>query len=96
MEEKSKRPGGRRAKRDFTPIMSERELSKLGGGQVGYIKEMTSEKARDLYPGAGELPSGINLFALHAADGSPLALTDSLQAALGHAMGDELEVKSLH
>ena len=30
------------------------------------------------------------------ADGTPLALTDSRQAALGHAMGDELEIASLH
>ena len=40
--------------------------------------------------------AGFNLFALHAADGTPLALTDSRQAAVGHAMGDELEIASLH
>ena len=34
--------------------------------------------------------------ALHAADGTPLALTDSRQAAVGHAMGDELEVAAVH
>ena len=33
---------------------------------------------------------------LHAADGTPLVLTDSRQAAIGHAMGDELEIASIH
>ena len=40
--------------------------------------------------------SSMDGFALHAADGTPLALTDSRQAAVGHAMGDELEIASLH
>jgi hypothetical protein len=33
---------------------------------------------------------------LQAADGTPIALTDTLQAAIGHAMGDELELASVH
>ena len=39
---------------------------------------------------------GIGVFTLHAADGTPIALTDSKQAAIGHAMGDKLEIASLH
>jgi hypothetical protein len=49
-----------------------------------------------MFPAIQELPTGISLFALHAADGTPLALTDSRQAAVGHAMGDELEIASVH
>lgn len=76
--------------------MSMSELAKLGGGRIAYIRVMTSEEAREMFPAVEGIPTGINLFALHAADGTPLALTDSHQAALGHAMGDELEVASLH
>ena len=76
--------------------MSESELGKLGGGDVAYIKEMTSEEAIKLYPGVKDLPAGINLFALHHADGTPIALTDSRNAALGHAIEDELVVHSVH
>ncbi len=32
----------------------------------------------------------------YAADGTPIALTDTRQAAVGHALGDELEIASLH
>lgn len=77
-------------------IMSDRELAALGGGRVAYIKQLSSEEAVKLYPSASELPPGVRLFALHAADGSPIALTDTRQAAVGHAMGDELEIASVH
>jgi hypothetical protein len=77
-------------------IMSQRELAELGGGQVAYIKELSSDEASRMYPTIKGLPSGINLYALQAADGTPIALTDTLQAAIGHAMGDELEIASVH
>jgi len=78
------------------PIMSMSDFAKLGGGKVAYIKVMSTDEAKELFPAVDGLPSGIDLFALHAADGTPLALTDSRQAAVGHAMGDELEIASVH
>jgi hypothetical protein len=77
-------------------VMSEIELARLGGGQVAYIKTMSSDEALRMFPAIEGLPAGINLFALHAADGTPIALTDTRQAALSHAMDGELEVASLH
>ena len=76
--------------------MSMSELASLGGGKVAYIRIMTADEAKEMFPAIEGLPKGINLFALHAADGTPLALTDSHQAAVGHAMGDELEIAGLH
>jgi len=78
------------------PIMSQLELARLGGGEIAYIKVLSSEEAQRLYPAVEGLPVGINLYALHAADGTPIALTDSRQAAIGHARGDKLEVASVH
>ena len=76
--------------------MSDDQLAELGGGKVAYIKSMSSDEANLMYPAVKGLPKGIELFALHAADGTPIALTDSRQAAIGHAMGDQLMVESLH
>ena len=78
------------------PVMSELEFAKLGDGHVAYIKTMTSEEASRLFPTVEGLPKGTYLFALHGADGTPLALTDTRSAAVGHAMGDELEIASVH
>ena len=86
----------REAEERVLPIMSELEFAKLGDGHVAYIKTMTSEEASRLFPTVEGLPQGINLFALHGADGTPLALTDTRSAAVGHALGDELEIASLH
>jgi hypothetical protein len=80
----------------MAPVISQIELAKLGGGQVAYIKVLTSDEARRLYPAIKGLPAGIDLYALHAADGTPIALTDSWQAAIGHAKGDKLVVASVH
>lgn len=86
----------RKARPVIAPVMSEIELARLGGGQVAYIKTMSSDEALAMFPAIEDLPRGINLFALHAADGTPIALTDTRQAALSHAMDGELEIASLH
>ncbi len=78
------------------PVMSMSDLAKLGGGKIAYIRVMTPDEAKAMFPAIEGLPVGINLFALHAADGTPIALTDSRQAAVGHAMGDELDVAAVH
>ena len=79
-----------------TPIMSAKELARLGDGVVAYIRTMTSEEAKERFPSVDNLPRGLTLYALHAADGTPIALTDTRQAALSHAMGDDLEIATVH
>ena len=81
---------------DAAPFISEVELARMGGGHIAYIRELTPDEAREMFPTVQGLPNGIILFALHGADGTPIALTDSRQAALGHAMEDELEIASIH
>ncbi|MEE8310458.1 MAG: DUF1150 domain-containing protein [Hyphomicrobium sp.] len=76
--------------------MTEGELATLGGGVVAYIKTLTSDEASRMFPAVKGLPEGINLFSLHAADGTPLALTDTRQAAIGHAIDDDLQIASVH
>jgi hypothetical protein len=78
------------------PVMSMSDLAKLGGGKIAYIRVMTPDEAKAMFPAVEGIPAGINLYALHAADGTPIALTDSRQAAVGHAMGDELEIAAVH
>lgn len=81
---------------DFTPLMSESEFAHLGDGEIAYIKELSSEEAREMFPAVQGLPRGIPLFALHGADGTPIALTDTLQAAIGHAHEDDLAIAAVH
>ncbi len=77
-------------------IMSVLEFKSLGGGEVAYIKQMSADEAERMFPAIENLPRGISLFALTAADGSPIMVTDSFNAAAAQARNDELEIQRVH
>ncbi len=76
--------------------MTVREFATLGGGVIAYIKPLTLTEASRMFPAVKGLPEGINLFSLYAADGTPLALSDTKQAVIGHAIDDGLQIASVH
>jgi hypothetical protein len=79
------------------PISAE-ALAQLGDGQIAYVKTVRSEDVGALFPDAEvpQMPPGQILFALHAADGTPIMLTDSREAAIANAWSNELETVSVH
>jgi hypothetical protein len=77
-------------------IMTNEQLASLGGGRVAYLKAMRSEDVNRLFPAAPALQPGLELFALLGADGSPIAVTNSRDAAVANAMQQELEMMSVH
>lgn len=77
-------------------VMSTQAFAVLGGGKIAYVKAIRSEDVHALYPQAPELEPGMRLFALHAADGTPIMVTDSREAAVANAMTHELETVSVH
>ena len=76
--------------------MSRRELAQLGDGEVAYIKQLDPEVAEKLFPALQSTPRGIDLFAVLGADGTPLALTDSRNAAIANAIENDLMPVSVH
>ncbi len=78
------------------PAITQEALAELGDGQLAYVREIRSEDVAAQFPQAPELAPGITLFALHAADGTPIMLTDSREAAVANAWSQELEPVSLH
>jgi hypothetical protein len=78
--------------------MSAEALAHLGDGQIAYVKIIRSEDVRALFPEADvpQMAPGQKLFALHAADGTPIMLTDSREAAVANAWSQELETVSVH
>ena len=60
------------------------------------MKQIRSEDVHSLYPQAPEMQAGLKLFALHAADGTPIIVTDSREAAIASAFTNELEPVSVH
>ena len=78
------------------PVITPQALAILGGGKIAYVKAVRSEDVHSLYPQAPEMQPGMQLFALHAADGTPILVTDSREAAVANAMTHELETVSVH
>ncbi len=82
--------------RDNKIEMSPEALAQLGDGRIAYLKTIRSEDVPALFPQAPEIAPGLKLFALHAADGTPIMLTDSREAAIANAWKQELETVSVH
>lgn len=76
--------------------LSTDEFTHLGQGAIAYVKPIRSEQVPGLFPQAPEMQPGLDLFMLLGADGVPILLTDSKDAALANAWQNELQTVSLH
>ncbi len=76
--------------------VSPEALANLGEGLIAYVKPIKSEDVPGLFPQAPEIAPGLKLFALHAADGTPIMLTDSRESAVANAWSHELQAVSVH
>ena len=81
---------------ELREIMSSVELEHLGDGQVAYVRPVELELAYKLFPSLSGVPDGVALYSLHAADGTPIVLTDSRDAAVADAHEHDLELLSVH
>jgi hypothetical protein len=76
-------------------MLSDTEFAQLGGGHLAYIREIDPQQASVLL---GELPGppGAPLFCLYAADGTPMAISISKQAAMANALANQLMPMPVH
>jgi hypothetical protein len=76
--------------------ISPESLAGLGGGRIAYMRPMRSEEVRTLFPNVPPIAPGLDLWALLAADGTPIMLADSREALVMNAHENDLETVSLH
>ena len=76
-------------------LLSDIEFAQVGGGHLAYIREIDPQQASILL---GELPGppGSPLFCLYAADGTPMAISVSKQAAMANAIANQLMPMPVH
>ena len=79
----------------ISPVSPE-ALALIGGGRIAYVKAIRSEDVAKMFPQAPKIAPGIKLFSLHSANGTPIMLTDTREAALAEARSQELEAVSVH
>jgi hypothetical protein len=81
---------------EATGPMSPKAFEQLGDGEVAYIKQLNLDLAQKLFPALRGKLEGIDLYAVLGADGTPLALTDSRNAAIANAIENDLVPLSVH
>lgn len=78
------------------PTLSPQDLAMLGGGALGYVREIRAKDARLLLGPEARLPTQARLFCLYHADGTPLSISASREAAIGSALEHDLTPASVH
>lgn len=81
---------------DQTVTMTQGEFAHLGEGQVAYLRRMSSDDLIGRFPGMPEIAPGLELWALFAADGRPILLSDERERAVAGALQKELIPVSIH
>lgn len=73
------------------------DLAALGNGALGYIREIEAGNAAQLLgPQINAMPDDIRLYCLYGADGTPMSISGSFEAAFAAAREHELTPVTVH
>jgi hypothetical protein len=76
--------------------LTAQDLAMLGEGALGYIREIEAKEARRLLGRQAKVAPDAKLFCLYNANGAPISISGSREAALGSAVEHELMPMSVH
>jgi hypothetical protein len=72
------------------------DLAMLGNGALGYIREIEPDSAAKLLGPQINVPGDIRLYCLYGADGTPMSISASFEAAFAAARQHELTPVTVH
>lgn len=70
--------------------MKRADLEQLGRGHLAYVRSMGADEAKALMGQRFQVPAGSQFFCLYMADGTPVSISDSREAAIANAMVNDL------
>jgi hypothetical protein len=76
--------------------MTPETFAGLGGGRIAYVRPLKPTEAKSLFPQMPQVAPDLELWALLAADGTPIMLADTREAVLLNASENDLETVSIH
>ena len=76
--------------------LSPEDLALVGDGALGYIREIEAKEARRLLGDQAKVAANARMFCLYHADGKPVSISGSREAAVGSAIEHELLPMSVH
>ena len=68
----------------------------LGEGKLAYVRQIRSEDLSGMFPDAPPVVPGLKLWALTHANGRPILISDSREAAIANAVENDLTMVSVH
>jgi len=81
---------------DTRHALSEAELAHLGEGTVAYLRKIDSDELKGKFPSLSEIASGMEIWALFAANGQPILLSDARDTAIAGALENHLTPVSIN
>ncbi len=81
---------------DKTLNMTPQDLAHLGEGVLAYVREIEGRDALKLLGEKVAVPPKGKLFCLYNADGTPISISGTREAAMGSALEHELITASVH
>jgi hypothetical protein len=78
------------------PVLTESDLAHLGEGTVAYLRQIGTDELKGKFPGLPEMTPGLKLWALFAANGQPILLSDERDRAIAGAFENDLVPVSIH
>jgi hypothetical protein len=78
-----------------TNPLTELEFSRLGAGQVAYLRKVKTDDLATSFPALPRMTPGVELWALFAANGDPIVLSDERDNVLVGAQEHELRTVML-
>ena len=78
------------------PSLSHEAFAALGAESLAYVRAIRSEDVGFVHAEAPLLVPGHLVYVLHAADGTPLVISESLEAVVADAAEHRLETVSVH
>jgi len=76
--------------------ITQADLAHLGEGSVAYLREIGTDELKGKFPGLPEIQGGLTLWALFAANGQPILLSDERDRAIAGALENHLTPVSIH
>jgi hypothetical protein len=77
-------------------MISADQLQAIGNGTLAYVKKIEAEVAAKLIGQPVHVLQGQDLFCLYNANGAPISISQTYEAAVGNAMEHELVAGLVH
>jgi hypothetical protein len=78
------------------PMLQTDAFAGLGEGKLAYVRQIRSEDLSGMFPDAPPVVPGLKLWALSHANGRPILISDSREAAIANAVENDLTMVSVH